>query len=83
MLKINPNCLDYLSQLSGGLPDASDVPGYCWSGSDLSVGDGAVTEVNLSGSINASRALLTTSAQDLVGRKVILYLNYSSSQGMS
>ena len=60
----------------------SDVPGYCWSGSDLSVGDGAFMDVNLYSSINASRALVTTSAQDLIGRKVILYLNYSSSQGM-
>lgn len=59
----------------------SDVPGYCWSGSDLSAGDGALTGVNLYGSINASGALLTTSVQDQIGGKVILYLNYSSSQG--
>lgn len=60
----------------------SSVLGYCWSGSDLSVGDGTFTDVKLYGSINASGALLTASAQDLTGRKVILYLNYSSSQGV-
>lgn len=42
----------------------------------------ALTDVNLYGSINVSRALLTTKAQDLVDRKVNLYLNGSSSQVM-
>lgn len=60
----------------------SNVPGHCWSGSDLSVGDGAFVDVNLCGSINASRALLTTTAQDLAGGKVILYSNYNTIQGI-
>ena len=60
----------------------SNVLSYCWSGSDLSVGDGALTDVNLSGSTNANGVLLTASAQDLIGRKVILYLSYNISQGM-
>lgn len=46
------------------------------------MGDGALADVNLCSSINASGAQLTTSAQDLVGGKVTLYLNYRSSQGM-
>lgn len=60
----------------------SNEPGHCWSGSDLSVGDGALVDVNLCGFINASGALLTTSEQDLTGRKVIFYLNYNTIQGM-
>lgn len=48
----------------------SDVLGYCWSGSDFSVGDGAFTDVNLYNStVNTSRALLTMSVQDLVSEK--------------